>query len=512
MYAVTLDIKYYSSGGVLYKINVLSQVVETINDSRSKSSGVLRSGLSKRKTAPETDSGSPYENGKYHDSMNELEENVPSIDGDKRSLLESKDMHESFVEPMDRIDDFDDDIKVRLGRGLKTISDDSIKNETFDNNNSTNVSSINNENLTTIMNIVKIPTNYEINIINSSYYTREINDNSTETIKKNEKKRSSNESHSIVNSVKIGSSRRPRLEPLANRNASRVKREGNSYSLNYDKGNPYDTYYSHSNDITKDLYTIDPYKYKENDNTHLKYNDLNDLYKQNEDDSNGSKRKKNKNKKDNRRWKKKRKKKKKKKKNSNWKVAKKRVRNLNKDDRFEFLRDTKRRRKLSKRRPYANFRDVPWKKEQRRRRKKKNMAGKKGKEVEKIEMMRNRETGEAKGIRRNSHADIIAGANVIQQESVNDQNTMREKETEDEDTRRKKLAMLLTADNMEDESQMDLALHGELAGKIVENIFEQVRKSMGCAFFDRWRLAWLNESKSIIDHLHHRCKGTRPLR
>lgn len=54
--------------------------------------------------------------------------------------------------------------------------------------------------------------------------------------------------------------------------------------------------------------------------------------------------------------------------------------------------------------------------------------------------------------------------------------TMREKETEDEDTRRKKLAMLLTADNMEDESQMDLALHGELAGKIVENIFEQVRK------------------------------------
>ncbi|XP_047345263.1 uncharacterized protein PF3D7_1120000-like [Vespa velutina] len=444
MYVVTLDIKYYSSGGVLYKINVLSQVVETINDSRSKSSGVLRSGLSKRKTAPETDSGSPYENGKYHDSMNELEENVPSIDGDKRSLLESKDMHESFVEPMDRIDDFDDDIKVRLGRGLKTISDDSIKNETSDN--STNVSSINNENLTTIMNIVKIPTNYEINIINSSYYTRDINDNSNETIKKNEKKRSSNESHSIVNSVKIGSSRRPRLEPLANRNASRVKREGNSYSLNYDKGNPYDTYYSQSNDITKDLYTIDPYKYKENDNTHLKYNDLNDLYKQNEDDSNGSKindkkknknkrkrnkkrkrkRKKNKNKKDNRRWKKKRKKKKKKKKNSNWKVAKKRVRNLNKDDRFEFLGDTKRRRKLSKRRPYANFRDVAWKKERRRRRKKKNMAGKKGKkEVEKIEMMRNRETGEAKGIRRNSHADIIAGANVIQQESVNDQNMAR---------------------------------------------------------------------------------------
>lgn len=34
--------------------------------------------------------------------------------------------------------------------------------------------------------------------------------------------------------------------------------------------------------------------------------------------------------------------------------------------------------------------------------------------------------------------------------------------------------MFLVADNMEDESQMDLAVHGELAGKIVEQIFDQV--------------------------------------
>ncbi|KAK2580451.1 hypothetical protein KPH14_006194 [Odynerus spinipes] len=44
-------------------------------------------------------------------------------------------------------------------------------------------------------------------------------------------------------------------------------------------------------------------------------------------------------------------------------------------------------------------------------------------------------------------------------------------------TRRKKLALLLTTDNMEDESQMDLALHGELPGKIVDNIFEQVQRN-----------------------------------
>lgn len=39
---------------------------------------------------------------------------------------------------------------------------------------------------------------------------------------------------------------------------------------------------------------------------------------------------------------------------------------------------------------------------------------------------------------------------------------------------KKKFTVLLAADNMEDESQMDLALHGELAGKIVERIYDQV--------------------------------------
>lgn len=38
----------------------------------------------------------------------------------------------------------------------------------------------------------------------------------------------------------------------------------------------------------------------------------------------------------------------------------------------------------------------------------------------------------------------------------------------------RRISLLLTGDDMEDESQMDAALHGELAGKIVEQIFEQV--------------------------------------
>lgn len=42
------------------------------------------------------------------------------------------------------------------------------------------------------------------------------------------------------------------------------------------------------------------------------------------------------------------------------------------------------------------------------------------------------------------------------------------------DPNKRKLTVLLAADNIDDESQVDLAVHGELAGKIVEKIFEQV--------------------------------------
>ena len=43
----------------------------------------------------------------------------------------------------------------------------------------------------------------------------------------------------------------------------------------------------------------------------------------------------------------------------------------------------------------------------------------------------------------------------------------------------RKLTVLLAADNLEDESQIDLAVHGELAGKIVERIFEEVQRNEG---------------------------------
>ncbi|KAG7188471.1 hypothetical protein KM043_008110 [Ampulex compressa] len=47
----------------------------------------------------------------------------------------------------------------------------------------------------------------------------------------------------------------------------------------------------------------------------------------------------------------------------------------------------------------------------------------------------------------------------------------------EDDSQRRKIAMLLTADDPEDESQMESALHGELAGNIVDKIFQQVQNN-----------------------------------
>lgn len=47
------------------------------------------------------------------------------------------------------------------------------------------------------------------------------------------------------------------------------------------------------------------------------------------------------------------------------------------------------------------------------------------------------------------------------------------------DARRKEITLLLAADNVDDESQMDVALRGELAGKIVQQTFAQASKGWG---------------------------------
>lgn len=73
------------------------------------------------------------------------------------------------------------------------------------------------------------------------------------------------------------------------------------------------------------------------------------------------------------------------------------------------------------------------------------------------------------------------------------------------DIQRRKINMFLVADNMEDESQMDLAVHGELAGKIVQQIFEQVFLPF---FFPFLSFPWIILSQYAIPYISKivRCK------
>lgn len=96
----------------------------------------------------DVDSGSPYENRKYIESVTRkvLKQNQNT---EKQAAISSQDLHESFVESLDWHDDFDDNVKIRFGRGLKAIDEtvisDSIKTRKRDNKldtaNTTNVNS-----------------------------------------------------------------------------------------------------------------------------------------------------------------------------------------------------------------------------------------------------------------------------------------------------------------------------------------------------------------------------------
>ncbi|KAK1122472.1 hypothetical protein K0M31_009691 [Melipona bicolor] len=64
---------------------------------------------------------SPYGDRKYPER-----ERVQNIDREKQTIVSSRDLHESFVEPVEWFDDFDKDARVRLARGLKTVDTDAL--------------------------------------------------------------------------------------------------------------------------------------------------------------------------------------------------------------------------------------------------------------------------------------------------------------------------------------------------------------------------------------------------
>lgn len=75
------------------------------------------------KNSIETDSGS-YENRKYLETDNELRQMLKQdLKPEKQTVIKSQDLYESFVEPLNWHDDFDDNVRARFGRGLKTIDE-----------------------------------------------------------------------------------------------------------------------------------------------------------------------------------------------------------------------------------------------------------------------------------------------------------------------------------------------------------------------------------------------------
>jgi hypothetical protein len=79
----------------------------------------------------------------------------------------------------------------------------------------------------------------------------------------------------------------------------------------------------------------------------------------------------------------------------------------------------------------------------------------------------------------------------------------------EENARRKEITLLLAADNIDDESQMDVALHGELAEKIVEQIFQQASKGQRRAISKLFSTSLLSKMKNYLTHKCVRFSGIR---
>lgn len=107
-------------------INLESQV-SGVRNGVAKGKDAVSWSLTGQKQYIDTDSRSPYENRKYLESQVPRGwEHVQNIDRVKQTIVSSKDLHESFVEPLEWIDDFDKDIRVRLSRSLKTIDSNTL--------------------------------------------------------------------------------------------------------------------------------------------------------------------------------------------------------------------------------------------------------------------------------------------------------------------------------------------------------------------------------------------------
>ncbi|CAK9813025.1 hypothetical protein ANTPLA_LOCUS7640 [Anthophora plagiata] len=348
--------------------------------------------LTNRRQYIDTDSRSPYENRKYQESrLPRGREPVQNIDREKQMVINSRDLHESFVEPLEWIDDIDKDIRVRLGRSLKTVEAHTI---------------------------TYVPSN-----------TSKREDQMKGSSKLIDEKNFVNGSSA---SDQIWHSTTTKSEYSKNEDNVRVKRE---------IAFPYDTLYDdighHSDDDSeKDEGTMYLSSYDNVNDARQKLSKLNG-YMENDDfleDEHED------------------------------------------EDEVDYNKAVRNAHAKKKKKKHGNSKRQKKMKSRKRRHHKKHAKDSKSKNHDHKKHKKHTSKNA-------SHHTNVKKSKVTENQSPNER---KERHNKDEkvdltnlgnDIQPKGISSLLTADNMEDESQMDSALQGELAGKIVEQIFNQVQKN-----------------------------------
>ncbi|KAK9302153.1 hypothetical protein QLX08_005754 [Tetragonisca angustula] len=334
-------------------------------------------------------------------------ERVQNIDREKQTIVSSRDLHESFVEPVEWFDDFDKDARVRLARGLKTVDTDAL-----------------------VPRPVSAAAKYERSLVNGSIDGAREMGNGT--------------SLKTEDSPALVTYSRSSLDTRLSDGDGRAKREiASPYDTYYeDEENRYNYQETEDDDADDDLQFVNSYEDADEENRRrgLSSEENHERHDYLEDDYG--------------------------------------------DDVYEEDVDLKRkvparvgqkhRKKASKKRKKKERVGKSSESHEKRRHRKKHSndskSHKRGKSASK--------SGSRRNVKK-SKATQNEGESRSEKEGVDRDDVEGEGTTSsDDDSQREKFTtLLITTDDMEDESQMDSALHGELAGKIVQQIFDQVEKN-----------------------------------
>ncbi|RLU26650.1 hypothetical protein DMN91_000447 [Ooceraea biroi] len=418
------------------------------NLSNAVSSTIVQSGISKiaeekrnpslealnapQRSAVNTDSGSPYENREYVESKTRevLKRNINSRN---QAAISSQDLHESFVEPLDWHDDFDDNVKVRFGRGLKSVNDFVIPdvNKTYDHvyeSDMANAASVNSY-------LHDFPQTFREN----SSISQDCYANATTNLDFFNIRRDTANNDEDLEAAE---------QKYINRRTPRVRRAATSYRTFYD-------------DMSQNQHDSD-----EADKSLSSRSQLPNILEDQESDGIYSERA------------------------PNWSND---MRDLNRYLRIpQNSRKKEKLRKKGKKTKHTTEKHLKTGSRSSSDRDRRHHA-------HRSDVSRIASASEWKSRKKNkAHASALAGRGSIQKsktaergllhaavvneapgervlyENAEDQSTVK---PEEDDARRKEITLLLAADNVDDESQMDMALHGELAGKIVDQIFERVQRN-----------------------------------